>query len=233
MIELIELIMKLRAISLSLALRESALGRPGISLDNDPVASFVGTAAAAAGGRRGVGASGDGRRSGLGGVGAACDGAVMSGSAGAGTGAGCTGAGVAAVAERFRYSIERFGFTNPVLIDDAGQIIAGHGRVEAAKSRGMATVPCLRIEHMTELLAAFGERLAPDGRDRERFVAEFERMCHRGSARKCGRARFSWFGILRARQTHSPSASVRSQTASEDAAGAPVQQRVRHAGLGQ
>src|ERR1700719_4344923 len=30
-------------------------------------------------------------------------------------------------------SIERFGFTNPVLISDDGQIIAGHGRVEAAK----------------------------------------------------------------------------------------------------
>ena len=30
-------------------------------------------------------------------------------------------------------SIERFGFTNPVLISDDGEIIAGHGRVEAAK----------------------------------------------------------------------------------------------------
>jgi DNA modification methylase len=47
-------------------------------------------------------------------------------------------------------SIETFGFTNPVLIDQQGTILAGHGRVEAAKSLGMATVPCLRIEHMTE-----------------------------------------------------------------------------------
>lgn len=47
-------------------------------------------------------------------------------------------------------SIETFGFTNPVLIDQLGTILAGHGRVEAAKSLGMATVPCLRIEHMTE-----------------------------------------------------------------------------------
>ena len=37
-------------------------------------------------------------------------------------------------------SIKRFGFTNPVLIDDTGQIIAGHGRVEAAKLIGLATV---------------------------------------------------------------------------------------------
>lgn len=47
-------------------------------------------------------------------------------------------------------SIERFGFTNPVLIDGAGTILAGHGRVEAARLLGMASVPCLRIEEMTE-----------------------------------------------------------------------------------
>jgi DNA modification methylase len=47
-------------------------------------------------------------------------------------------------------SIQAFGFTNPVLIDQTNTILAGHGRVEAAKSLGMATVPCLRIEHMTE-----------------------------------------------------------------------------------
>jgi len=47
-------------------------------------------------------------------------------------------------------SIETFGFTNPVLIDQANTILAGHGRVEAAKMLGMATVPCLRIEHMTQ-----------------------------------------------------------------------------------
>ncbi len=47
-------------------------------------------------------------------------------------------------------SIRTFGFTNPVLIDQTGTILAGHGRVEAAKSLGMATVPCIRIEHMTE-----------------------------------------------------------------------------------
>ena len=47
-------------------------------------------------------------------------------------------------------SIRTFGFTNPVLIDQTGTILAGHGRVEAAKSIGMETVPCLRIEHMTE-----------------------------------------------------------------------------------
>lgn len=46
-------------------------------------------------------------------------------------------------------SIQTFGFTNPVLIDGANTILAGHGRVEAAMSLGMETVPCLRLEAMT------------------------------------------------------------------------------------
>ena len=46
-------------------------------------------------------------------------------------------------------SIERFGFTNPVLIDADNAILAGHGRVEAAKILGIARVPCLRIETMS------------------------------------------------------------------------------------
>jgi DNA modification methylase len=46
-------------------------------------------------------------------------------------------------------SIERFGFTNPVLVDGDSTILAGHGRVEAARLLGMAAVPCLRIEQLT------------------------------------------------------------------------------------
>lgn len=46
-------------------------------------------------------------------------------------------------------SIETFGFTNPILIDQSNTILAGHGRVEAAKLLELAQVPCLRIEHMT------------------------------------------------------------------------------------
>jgi DNA modification methylase len=45
-------------------------------------------------------------------------------------------------------SIRKFGFTNPVLISDADEIIAGHGRVEAAKLLGMASVPTLRLSHL-------------------------------------------------------------------------------------
>jgi DNA modification methylase len=47
-------------------------------------------------------------------------------------------------------SITRFGFCNPVLIDDANQIIAGHGRVEAAKLLGLEGVPALRLAHLSE-----------------------------------------------------------------------------------
>ena len=47
-------------------------------------------------------------------------------------------------------SIERFGFTNPVLISDDGEIIAGHGRVEAAKLLGWKAVPTLALSHLSE-----------------------------------------------------------------------------------
>lgn len=46
-------------------------------------------------------------------------------------------------------SIERFGFTNPVLVSDDGEIIAGHGRVEAAKQLGMRRVPTLALSHLS------------------------------------------------------------------------------------
>jgi len=47
-------------------------------------------------------------------------------------------------------SIQEFGFTNPVLIDGQGGIVAGHGRVMAAQSLGVESVPCLRVDWLTE-----------------------------------------------------------------------------------
>jgi len=47
-------------------------------------------------------------------------------------------------------SMEEFGFTNPVLIDRHNTILAGHGRVEAAKLLNLGKVPCLYIEHLNE-----------------------------------------------------------------------------------
>ena len=46
-------------------------------------------------------------------------------------------------------SIQQFGFCNPVLVDDAKQIIAGHGRVEAAKLLGIDAVPTVRLSHLS------------------------------------------------------------------------------------
>src|SRR3712207_916276 len=46
-------------------------------------------------------------------------------------------------------SIERFGFTNPVLISDENEIIAGHGRVQAARLLGIKSVPTLRLSHLS------------------------------------------------------------------------------------
>lgn len=47
-------------------------------------------------------------------------------------------------------SIREFGFTNPVLIDEANGIIAGHGRVLAARKLKLIEVPCIRLAHLTE-----------------------------------------------------------------------------------
>jgi DNA modification methylase len=47
-------------------------------------------------------------------------------------------------------SIREFGFTNPVLIDEANGIIAGHGRVMAARKLKLAEVPCIRLVHLTD-----------------------------------------------------------------------------------
>jgi len=47
-------------------------------------------------------------------------------------------------------SITEFGFTNPILIDENSIIIAGHGRLEAAKRLDLDEAPCLRLSHLTE-----------------------------------------------------------------------------------
>ena len=47
-------------------------------------------------------------------------------------------------------SIKEFGFTNPVLIDEDGGIIAGHGRTLAARKLGLDEVPCLRLAYLSE-----------------------------------------------------------------------------------
>ena len=50
-------------------------------------------------------------------------------------------------------SIGEFGFTVPVLVDERGVLIAGHGRVLAARALGLAEVPAIRLAHLTEAQA--------------------------------------------------------------------------------
>jgi DNA modification methylase len=47
-------------------------------------------------------------------------------------------------------SMREFGFNVPILADSGGEVIAGHGRLEAAKLLGFKSVPVIRIEHLTE-----------------------------------------------------------------------------------
>lgn len=47
-------------------------------------------------------------------------------------------------------SIERFGFTNPVLASSDGGVIAGHGRLMAAKQLGLAEVPVVLLDHLSD-----------------------------------------------------------------------------------
>ena len=47
-------------------------------------------------------------------------------------------------------SIREFGFTNPILIDEKDSIIAGHGRIMAAKKLDISEVPCIALSHLTD-----------------------------------------------------------------------------------
>lgn len=51
---------------------------------------------------------------------------------------------------QLRSSLREFGFVNPVIVDKDLNIIAGHGRVLAAKEEGITEVPCVFVEHLTE-----------------------------------------------------------------------------------
>ncbi|MDC0003793.1 site-specific DNA-methyltransferase [Porticoccaceae bacterium] len=52
--------------------------------------------------------------------------------------------------EQVAKSIEEFGFTNPILIGDDNVVIAGHGRLMAAKTLGMDKVPTIELSHLSE-----------------------------------------------------------------------------------
>lgn len=51
---------------------------------------------------------------------------------------------------KLRSSLREFGFVNPVIIDRNYNVLAGHGRIEAAKAEGIAEVPCVYADHLTD-----------------------------------------------------------------------------------
>ncbi|WP_027868878.1 site-specific DNA-methyltransferase [Eubacterium sp. AB3007] len=82
---------------------------------------------------------------------------------------------------KLRASLREFGFINPVIIDNGYNVLAGHGRIAAAKEEGIKKVPCVFAEHLTEaqrkayILA--DNRMAMDaGWDEELLRAEIEAL---------------------------------------------------------
>jgi len=83
--------------------------------------------------------------------------------------------------QKLSASIRQFGFVNPLLVDEQGAVVAGHGRLEAAKSLGLAEVPTIALGHLTpEQKRAYviaDNRLAElAGWDRELLAVEFKEL---------------------------------------------------------
>lgn len=82
---------------------------------------------------------------------------------------------------KLRSSLREFGFINPIIIDKDYNIIAGHGRLMAAKDEGIREVPCVFVDYLTEaqkkayILA--DNRMALDaGWDEELLKVEIEAL---------------------------------------------------------
>jgi ParB-like chromosome segregation protein Spo0J len=52
--------------------------------------------------------------------------------------------------DQIKASIDAFGFTNPILSDPEGHVIAGHGRLQAARAMGLAEVPVIQLCGLSE-----------------------------------------------------------------------------------
>ena len=82
-------------------------------------------------------------------------------------------------------SIREFGFNNPVLIDEQSGIIAGHGRVLAARKLELDSVPCIRLNHLSETqrrayIIADNKLAINAGWDDELLALEFEGLGEEG-----------------------------------------------------
>ena len=82
-------------------------------------------------------------------------------------------------------SIREFGFTNPVLVDGANGVIAGHGRILAARKLGMDTVPVIELAHLSEAqkrayVIADNKLALNAGWDAEMLAVEFGELADMG-----------------------------------------------------
>lgn len=82
-------------------------------------------------------------------------------------------------------SIREFGFTNPVLIDEQGGVIAGHGRIMAARKLSLPEVPCIRLGHLTDAqkrayVIADNKLALNAGWDDEMLALEFAELAEMG-----------------------------------------------------
>ena len=78
-------------------------------------------------------------------------------------------------------SIEEYGFTNPILVDTKAGILAGHGRLRAAQKLGLAKVPVLVLDHLTDpqkraYILADNKLAENAGWDEELLAAELEAL---------------------------------------------------------
>lgn len=78
-------------------------------------------------------------------------------------------------------SIKEFGYTNPVLIDEDMNLIAGHGRLEAAQICGMTTIPAMVVSGLTEaqkraLIIADNQHALNAGWDKEKLQFELKSL---------------------------------------------------------
>ena len=87
--------------------------------------------------------------------------------------------------QKLRSSLREFGFVNPVIIDRDYNVIAGHGRIAAAREEGITEVPCVFADHLTDAqkkaYIIADNRMAMDaGWDEELLRVELEALTEMG-----------------------------------------------------
>ena len=103
--------------------------------------------------------------------------------------------------DKLAHAINEFGFLVPALIDGNNNVIAGHGRLEAAKTIGLSELPCIRTSHLSEAqkraFTIFDNRLAEDADWNFQVLAkEFEFLQAEGTDLKMTGFEFAEFDVI-------------------------------------